>query len=109
MSYIFQKCEGKDSILISPEELGNVLRPRYDLSEQEVKDIVDNLVLDGYISMILSDKKGKTIYCISLDKKGESFERDRENEKKNLRVLIIRTILLAILSTFVGLLIKWIF
>ena len=109
MNYIFEKCSGKESVLISPEELSNQLRPKYDIAQAELKDLVDNLVLDGYITMILSDKKGKPIYCISLDKKGESYERDRQNEKKNLINLIVRTILLAVLSTAVGLILRLIF
>ena len=109
MSYIFGKCEGKESVLITPEELLNQFTPKYELSQAEIKELVDNLVLDGYITMILSDKKGKPIYCISLDKKGESYERDRQNEKKNLAKLIVRTILLAVLSTLVGVLLKLIF
>ena len=83
MNYIFNKCEGKESQLIAPNELLNQLKPRYDISEGEIKEMLDNLVLDGYITMILSDKKGKTIYCISLDKKGESYERDRQHEKQS--------------------------
>lgn len=109
MNYIFGKCEGSEAQLITPEELLNQLKPKYDISQAEVKEMLDNLVLDGYITMILSDKKGKTIYCISLDKKGESYERDRQNEKKNLVNLIVRTILLAVLSTGVGLILRLIF
>ena len=75
MNYIFSKCEGKESQLITPSELLNQLKPKYDVSQAEIKEMIDNLVLDGYITMILSDKKGKTIYCISLNKKGESYGR----------------------------------
>lgn len=109
MSFIYEKCTGKESVLILPEELLNILKPKYELSLAEIKEIVDNLVLDGYITMILSDKKGKPIYCISLDKKGESYQRDIKNERQNLVKLIVRTILLAVLSTAVGLLIKLLF
>ena len=90
MQYIFDKCSGKESVLISPDELANLLKPKYDLTNPEIKVLVDNLVLDGLITMILSDKKGNPIYCISLDKKGESYERDRKNEKQTLIKLIIR-------------------
>lgn len=109
MSYIFEKCVGKESVLISPEELMNLLMPKREVSQQEIKEMVDNLVLDGYITMILSDKKGKPIYCISLDKKGESYERDRQNERQTLIKLVVRTVLLAVLSTIVGVLLKLIF
>lgn len=109
MKYIFKKCESKESVLITPEELENELKPRYDVSRKELEQLVNGLVLDRYITMILSDKKGKPIYCISLDKKGESFERDMETERKTLVKLVVRTILLAVLSTAVGVVLKLIF
>lgn len=109
MTYIFNKCDGKESVLISPEELLNFLNSKYDLKLADVTEIVNALVLENYISMVLSDKKGKTIYCISLDKRGESFVRDMENSKKNITMLIVRTILLAVLSFTVGMILKAIF
>lgn len=109
MNYIFKKCEGKESMLITPEELENQLKPRYDVTRKELEQLIEGLVLDRYITMILSDKNGKPIYCISLDKKGESYERDKETERKTLIKLVVRTVLLAVLSTAVGVILKLIF
>ena len=109
MNYIFNKCENKGTILITPEELENQLKPRYDVGKKEIESLVEGLVLDRYITMILSDKSGRPIYCVSLDKKGESYVRDKESERKALFKMIVRTILLAILSTAVGVLLKLIF
>ena len=109
MAYIYEKCEGKESVLITPDELLNCLNSKYDLTAVDVTEIVNALVLEGYITMILSDKKGKPIYCISLEKKGESFIRDLVNNKKKITLLIVRTVLLAILSFVVGLILKAIF
>lgn len=109
MQYIFEKCKEKSSVLLTPEELCNNLSPKFDVQCIEMDEIINNLVLENYITMILSDKKGKPIYCISLDKKGESFERDIENSKKGTIKLIVRTIALAVLSFVVGLILKAIF
>lgn len=109
MSYIYTKCEGKTSQLISPEEISNYLVPKYDVGKVEMDEIINNLVLENYITMIMSEKKGQPIYCISLTQKGEGFEREQINAKKNIRNLIVRTILLAILSFVVGLILKAIF
>ncbi len=109
MTYIFNKCDGKESVLITPEELLNFLNSKYDLSIVDVGEIVNALVLENYITMILSDKKGKPIYCISLEKKGESFVRDLANNKKKITLLITRTVLLAILSFAVGMILRAIF
>lgn len=109
MTYIFEKCKDKTSVLIFPEELSNYLGEKYPTGAIEVTEIINNLVLDNYISMVLSDRKGKQIFCISLEKKGESFLRDLETNKKKTINLIIRTIALAVLSFAVGLILKAIF
>lgn len=109
MTYIFNKCEGRESVLITPEELLNFANSKYDLTIADINEIVDALVLESMITMILSDKKGKPIFCISLEKKGESFLRDLANNKKKITMLIIRTVLLAVLSFVVGLILKAIF
>ena len=109
MRYIYDKANKKDSVLISPDELSNALMPTFDVGAVEIDEIVNNLVLENYITMVMSDKKGKPIYCISLDKKGESFLRDAEDAKKRTWILIGRTIALAVLSFVVGLVLKAIF
>ena len=109
MQYIFDKCKNKSSVLISPDELCNMLAPKYEVGKIEIDEIINNLVLENYITMVLSDKKGKPIYCMSLDKKGESFERDIENSKKTTIKLVVRTVALAVLSFVVGLILKAIF
>ena len=109
MDYIFNKCKNKESVLVSCDEIVNLFPDSDGMQKTEIDEIISNLVLDHYITMIMSDKKGKPIYCISLDKKGESWERDRENKKKENIKLITRTVLLAILSFAVGLLLKAIF
>ena len=85
---LFEKCKDKTSVLISPEELSNYLGEKYPTGAIEVTEIINNLVLDNYISMVLSDRKGKQIFCISLEKKGESFLRDLETNKKKTINLI---------------------
>ena len=109
MHFIFDKCKNKSSVLISPEEISNHLYSKFEVGKVEIDEIINNLVLDNYITVILSDKKGQLIYCISLDKNGESFLRDQENKKKTTINLIIRTVALAVLSFAVGLILKAIF
>ncbi len=109
MAYIFEKCQNKDSVLISPEELQNYSLSKFNISLPEIGEIIENLVLENYITMVLSDKKGSPIYCISLDKKGEGFLREQKNKRKSTVNIIVRTVLLAILSFVVGVLLKAIF
>lgn len=111
MDYIFDKASSKDSVLISVDELESFVEgeTNTNVGQTELDEILQNLSLDGYVNVITSDRKGKPIYCISLEKKGESYKRDKENRKRTSMLLIVRTVLLAVLSFVVGLVLKAIF
>ena len=109
MSYIFSKCKGKESSLISPQEIANFLMPKFEVNTIEVDQIINALVLDNYIEVVHSDNKGKLIYVITLKQKGASFEREVQQYKKIMYIYISRTVLLAVLSFIVTLILKAIF
>lgn len=110
MDYIFDKANGKESVLIAVEDVVRFVGENFSgVDRDEVDQLMQNLVLDRYITLIMSDKKGKPIYCISLDKKGESWVRDNENKKRTTIMLVVRTVLLAVLSFVVGVVLKAIF
>ena len=70
---------------------------------------MDGLSQENYISVVNSDKNGKLVYCISVLVKGKAFIREQENAKKNLTIMIVRTVALAVLSFVVGIILKAIF
>ncbi len=109
MTYLYAKCKGKESSLIAPQEITNFLMPKYEINNVEVDQIMNALVLDNYIEVVHSDSKGKLIYCVSLKQKGASFEREKEHNRKTTYLIIFRTVLLAILSFVVGIILKAIF
>lgn len=111
MDYIFDKTSGKDSVLIPVDEMLLFLSDASfsNIAQPELDEILQNLSLDGYINVIMSDRKGKPIYCINLEKKGESWMRDKENRKRMTMMLVVRTVLLAVLSFVVGIVLKAIF
>ncbi len=109
MNYIYSKCENQESVLISPQDIATACMDKYDLTNVEIDQILNGLVLDNYIDVINSDKKGKLVYCITLKQKGVSYKRDNEQRKKTAVMLITRTVLLAILSFIVGVILKSIF
>lgn len=108
MNLIFKKCTVKNKCLISCAEMINSLYPN-EYSEKEISEILNCLVLENYISLIVTEKDEKETYCITLKEKGESFQRDNKNSKKALFKKIITTILFACLSFAVGLVLKAIF
>ena len=110
MQYIYEvSVQKNNSCILSPLDIAHAVQPKYDLKEVEINEIINGLVLDNYISVVYSDKNGKTVYCINLKQKGEAFERELKNKKKTWGMLITRTVLLAVLSFIVGVVLKTIF
>ena len=109
MRYIYLKSYKKGTSLISPQELIANIGGGLVISPQQMNTSLNNLQMDGYIECILTDTKGKQMYCFTLKQKGQAFLRELDNQKKSTRNIIIRTILLAILSFVVGVILKAIF
>lgn len=109
MSYLHSMCKNKESCLISPQEIANHLMPKFEINSIEVDQIINSLVLDNYIEVIHSDSKGKPIYVVSLKQKGSSFERERKHNRQKNYLIVFRTIILAVVSFVVGIILKAIF
>jgi len=110
MNYIYEKCSANGGkCLLTVGDIITNLYSKVDLTEEVVEDIMQNLVFDNYIELIKSDKKGESVYCISLTDHGNAFAREKSNNNRNTRMLVIRTVLLAVLSFAVGLILKAIF
>jgi len=102
MDYIFEKCRGKKSALITPKELLSHLMPKIELTAKQLDAHVKNLALDSYIDVHTSDNKGHPVYVISLKLKGEAYEREKEERRKKLMRGIGWKILLAVLGATVA-------
>ena len=106
MQFLYENCSGKQSCLIEPDDILNYLQPKFDVNNIELEQILSALVLENYIDMVNSDKNGKLVYCVSLKSKGEGFLREQQNAKKNLYIILTRTVILACVSFAVTLLLK---
>lgn len=109
MEYVYQKCQGKKSCLISPREIISFVGDKYVVHPEELEKIMTNLSYDNYIELFKSDKKGSPVFCVSLKLKGEGFHRELSNNRRNLLVLLARTCILAIISGVVTLIFRLIF
>jgi hypothetical protein len=99
MDYIFGKCTGKSSALLSPSEIQEHLAPRDELTFKQIELTVKNLMVDGFIDVYHSDNKGVTNYVISLKTRGEAYEREKKDARdKRIRAIGWR-IFLAILGS----------
>lgn len=109
MQYIYEMGISKGTCLLSPNDINHALLPKYDLTNVEIEEIIQALVLENYITMVYTEKKGKMVYCITLNPKGNSFQRENVNQRKKIWLRILQTVLLAILSFIVGVILKAIF
>lgn len=105
MKIIYDKCSQKGTCLVSCDELINSIYPT-EINEKEIQEILENLVLEEYISLIITEKNKKKTFCISLKERGEAFLREKQNKKKSWVVAITRTIILACISFVVGIILK---
>ena len=103
MEYVYQKCQGKKSCLISPREIISFVADKYVLYPDELEKIMTNLSYDNYIELFKSDKKGSPVFCVSLKIKGEGFHRELTNSKRNLWYQIVTKVGLALLVGVIGL------
>lgn len=102
MEYVYQKCQGKKSCLISPREIISFAADKYVLYSDELEKIMTNLSYDNYIELLKSDKKGSPVYCVSLKLKGEGFHRELTNNKRNLWWSIGSKVMLAVVGAVVA-------
>ncbi len=109
MEYVYQKCQGKKSCLISPREIISHASDKYVIYPDELEKIMTNLSYDNYIELFKSDKKGSPVFCVSLKIKGEGFHRELSNNKRNFFLLLGRTVAFAAISALIGVLIRFIF
>ena len=102
MEYVYQKCQGKKSCLISPREIISFVADKYVLFPDELEKIMTNLSYDNYIELYKSDKKGNPVFCVSLKLKGEGFHRELSNNKRTLVTNIVIKVSLAVLVGIIG-------
>lgn len=109
MLFLCEVCTGKRSYLISASTIAEYISNKYILSIAELDEIMVSLSKDNYIDVVFSDGKKGYYYCISLKNKGLTFKKDLLKQKKELLMLLGRTLFFAVLSFVVGLILKIIF
>ena len=88
MDYIYEKCRGKKTVLMSPKEILQSLLPKHEITAKQLDSYLKNLALDGYLEALPSDNKGHMMYVIKLKPRGEAYHRERQEiRNKRLRSL----------------------
>ena len=107
---VLLKLSKKDNTcLTNHEEIVSHLSAKDYLTRKEVDDIVNNLSLQNYIDVILTDNKGTKNFCITIKSKGEGFVREEKDNKKTTVKRILFTVVLAVVSFAVTMILRAIF
>ena len=109
MLYLSEVCKTKKTYLILSTDIAEFVSKKYIISLTELDDIMIMLEKDKYIDFVVSDGKKGYYYCVTLLNKGLTYKKDLKKEKKELLLLVARTLVLAVLSFVVGVLLKAIF
>ena len=92
-----ERCGKKNSCLAAPVDIIGKLPPRLKINEERLSEMLSCLEYDGYIEVILSDRHGEIVYCISLLARGRGFGRERSQEKR----YVVYRIIIAVASAAV--------
>ena len=84
MSYIFEKCKGENKGIFTPKELLSALMPKYEITAKQLDVIMSNLALDDYFESEKKDKDGKIYFLVSLTMRGAAFDRERQQQKRQM-------------------------
>ncbi|HEY8419394.1 MAG TPA: hypothetical protein VIL03_03060 [Clostridia bacterium] len=130
MRAIYDLMQGKDSSILSAEQIyANIKEKKYikffrkktnlpdaikgkffvkdkPISQDSIKDIVYVLNYAEYFDLTTAMDKDKEVFVIDLKDKGKNFLRDERDRKKNIMLLITRTVALAVLSFLVTMILK---
>lgn len=109
MAYLCKVCPKKRTCLVSPSEIAAALSKKFVLSVSELDEIMSELSNENYIDFVVSESKMGYYYCVTLKKKGLSFEQDSKRQKKTFGLLVLRSLFLATVSFIFGMVLKMIF
>ncbi len=108
MHAIFTQCGQNGCCLLTADELESLLFS-HKIKKEKIIAALKSLELDDYLDVLPCERHGEEVYCINLHSKGNSFERDRQIDKRAIVNKIILASLSAVVTFIVGRLLIYIF
>ena len=108
MRALIKMKKSNNSLLVSPMDLISILGGK-EFNRANLDAIIQDLCSDGYFDLIYSDRHGERVYCITFSQKGQSYDRNALLMRRNVIFRLGLTIVLAIVSFLIGLILKAIF
>ena len=99
---VLTSCGDRQTCLLSPADLLCRLPHNAGISEKRLNEILKCLELDGYVDVVLSDRYGEIVYCITLTSKARAFGRESVQNKRYITYRIIIAVFSAVITFFVG-------
>lgn len=130
MRAVYEMVNNKDSALIEIEQIWERIRTRKYLKflrkktkwdnaqtgklfvidkpieKNKIRDILFVLAYAEYFTITSAQNKGKEVFVIDMTEKGKNFLRDERDRRKNIILIISRTIALAVLGSLVTFILK---
>ncbi len=102
LKVILDNAYNNESCLISKESIIAFASKTDLVNENNVENILSTLYSNDYIDLLLSNKKGEKLYCITLLKRGKSYKEEKRREIKLVRNKILLAVIGALISFVVG-------
>ncbi len=109
MFAVYSACKEKSCALLSPDDILTMAGVRGVVSYDALDKILEALEYDDYFDLILSDRRGEKVYCITLHEKGQGYKRQKTIVKRNLEFKLAIAVGGALVSFVIGLILKAIF
>ena len=109
MRAVYCLCDGTDGCLVSPLDIMSILPANKKYSVERLDDALNALHTDGYLDVILSERKGEKMYVISLKESGLAFKRQAKQKRQDVINKILLAFVGAVATFIFGLILKAIF
>ncbi len=109
MESLYSLCRETGSCLCSSWDLLRRFPAERRPSEEQAEKILHDLESDGYINLIRSERQGEPMYVVTLRANGIGFLREKQQMKRNVCFKIFLTVVCAVGSFLIGLILKAVF
>lgn len=109
MRAVYTLSSGKERFLVTLYELICALPKKRKYDEEKVEIALSALALDGYFSLIPTERRGEKTYVVHMHEAGLSFARYDLRRRRSLRLRLFITVLCGALSAVVGIILRHIF
>ena len=103
---VLQLANGKERMLVSPEEILALLPPKRGYDTEKLESVLRDLEMDGYFELVFSDRKGEKMYVFHIQPAGLNYKRADKQLKRSVYFRWGVVAIGAVISALIGIIIK---